>query len=114
MWNALTEALGKCLVICHADGKVPNILGNGIAKLIDNCDVVCIEDYDKGVVTQPLVGKVIREAGKKNRKVLVDPARLTDFARYRGADVVTPNRDELSIVTGRRIESLDAVATAAP
>jgi D-beta-D-heptose 7-phosphate kinase/D-beta-D-heptose 1-phosphate adenosyltransferase len=45
--------------------------------------------------------------------VLVDPARLTDYARYRGVDLLTPNRDEISIVTGRRFDSLDALAGAA-
>jgi len=44
---------------------------------------------------------------------LVDPARLRDYGRYRGADVLTPNRDELSIVAGRKFHSLDDVGEAA-
>jgi D-beta-D-heptose 7-phosphate kinase/D-beta-D-heptose 1-phosphate adenosyltransferase len=81
--------------------------------LIAKADVVCIEDYAKSVVTEPLVQAVIHEARRRDRPVLVDPARLLDYRPYRGATVVTPNRDELSIVVGRRLETLDALADAA-
>jgi D-beta-D-heptose 7-phosphate kinase/D-beta-D-heptose 1-phosphate adenosyltransferase len=56
---------------------------------------------------------VVREAKRHGRRVLVDPARLRDYGRYRGADVITPNRDELSVAAGHRLDSLDAVALAA-
>lgn len=81
-------------------------------ELIAKSDVVCIEDYGKGVVSEALAQAVIETAGKRGVPVLVDPARLSDYALYRGATVVTPNRDELSIVTGRRLESLDEIAEA--
>jgi D-beta-D-heptose 7-phosphate kinase/D-beta-D-heptose 1-phosphate adenosyltransferase len=38
---------------------------------------------------------------------------LRDYGRYRGADVVTPNREELCTVVGRRLESLETLAQAA-
>jgi D-beta-D-heptose 7-phosphate kinase/D-beta-D-heptose 1-phosphate adenosyltransferase len=82
-------------------------------EYVSNSDVVCIEDYDKGVVTEALVNAIVREASRTDRPVLVDPARLTNYGRYRGATVVTPNREELSIVAGLRLESLDTLATAA-
>lgn len=77
------------------------------------CDVVCIEDYDKGVASEPLVQAMVREAKRHGRPVLVDPARLDNYSRYRGADIVTPNRDELSIVTQRLCNSIEAVSAAA-
>lgn len=82
-------------------------------RRIAECDVICIEDYDKGVVGESLVRAIVEEARRRNRPVLVDPARLTDYTRYRGATILTPNRDELSIAIGRRLESLEAVAEAA-
>lgn len=81
--------------------------------LVAEVDVVCLEDYDKGVLTDALAQAVITEAKRSSRPVLVDPARLSDYARYRGADILTPNRDELSIAVGRRFTDLDDVATAA-
>ena len=82
-------------------------------RLMSQVDVVCIEDYDKGVITQSLVQAIVKQAKVKNLTVLVDPARLQDYRRYRGATILTPNRDELSIVSGRRLPSLDDVAEAA-
>ena len=83
------------------------------SRRIAPCDVVCIEDYDKGVVSERLVQAVVREAQRLGKPVLVDPARLNDYSRYRGADIVTPNRDELSIVTQRPCDSVEAVSAAA-
>jgi D-beta-D-heptose 7-phosphate kinase/D-beta-D-heptose 1-phosphate adenosyltransferase len=75
--------------------------------------VVCIEDYDKGVVSDSLVEQVIQCAKRHGKPVLVDPARLKDYRRYRGADILTPNRDELSIVAGRWFDSLEGIGPAA-
>lgn len=79
---------------------------------VARADAVCIEDYDKGVITEVVVREVLKEAKRHRRPVLVDPARLKDYSRYRGVDILTPNRDELSIATGRRLGSLDDVAAA--
>lgn len=71
-----------------------------IARAVPEVDVVCIEDYDKGVCTEGLcqgVTKMCRAAGKP---VFVDPARLHDYAKYRGATVITPNRTEAEVATG--------------
>ena len=81
--------------------------------LMSQADVVCIEDYDKGVITESLVKAIVKLADSQKLPVLVDPARLQDYRRYRGATILTPNRDELSIVSGRRLPSLDDVAEAA-
>ena len=80
---------------------------------IASADVICIEDYDKGVVTAPLVQRIVEQAKRYGTPVLVDPARLKSYERYRGADVITPNREELSIAAGQRLETLADVANAA-
>lgn len=91
-----------------------------ITKLIDRAcnlmsdvDVVCIEDYNKGVITEALVQAIVEKAADKKLPVLVDPARLNNYDRYRGATMLTPNREELSLVAGQRFQSLDDVASAA-
>lgn len=80
---------------------------------VDRADVVCIEDYDKGVVTRTLVEAVLEVAQKNGKPVLVDPARLTCYDRYAGADVLTPNREELSIATHKTLSTVEEVADAA-
>ena len=82
-------------------------------KNLSGCDVVCIEDYDKGVVSTESAQAVIEAARKAGVPVLVDPARLKSYERYAGATMVTPNRDELAIVSGRSTNSIDAVSEAA-
>jgi len=79
---------------------------------IADADVICIEDYDKGLIGERLVRAILEEAHRQRRRVLIDPARLNSYDRYRGADVLTPNRDELSMASGRPCDSIDAAAAA--
>lgn len=57
-------------------------------------DVVCIEDYGKGACTHELCQGVIALARARRVPVLVDPAPTTDYAKYKGASTITPNRSE--------------------
>jgi D-glycero-beta-D-manno-heptose-7-phosphate kinase len=60
-------------------------------------NVVLFSDYGKGGLTHiPAMIEAARGAG---RAVLVDP-KGSDYARYRGATVITPNRNELAQVVG--------------
>ncbi|MEL7472066.1 MAG: D-glycero-beta-D-manno-heptose 1-phosphate adenylyltransferase [Planctomycetota bacterium] len=63
-------------------------------------DVVCIEDYNKGVCSEDVCQRVIEAARRLGKPVLVDPASLDDYARYRGATAITPNRTEAERATG--------------
>jgi len=71
-------------------------------RLVAHADVVCIEDYNKGVCTEEVCQGVIRAARDAGKPVLVDPARLSDYRKYRGASVITPNRTEAETATGLR------------
>jgi rfaE bifunctional protein kinase chain/domain len=66
------------------------------AALAD-CDVVLLSDYGKGGLAH--IVTMIREARKAGRRVLVDP-KGDDYARYKGASVITPNLAELREVVG--------------
>jgi rfaE bifunctional protein kinase chain/domain len=61
-------------------------------------DVVILSDYGKGGLAH--VEDMIRRAREAGKTVLVDP-KGDDYARYRGASVLTPNRAELREVVGR-------------
>jgi rfaE bifunctional protein kinase chain/domain len=61
-------------------------------------DAVLFSDYGKGGLAHiPAMIASARQAGKV---VLVDP-KGSDYNRYRGASVITPNRAELQDVVGR-------------
>jgi len=64
---------------------------------LGDCDVVLLSDYGKGGLEH--IGVMIREARKAGKLVLVDP-KGDDYARYRGASVLTPNLAELRVVVG--------------
>ena len=65
--------------------------------LLANHDVVLFSDYGKGGLAHiPYMIELARQAGKP---VLVDP-KGSDWARYSGATVITPNRAELEQVVG--------------
>jgi rfaE bifunctional protein kinase chain/domain len=60
-------------------------------------DAVLFSDYGKGGLTHiPRMIELARAAGKR---VLVDP-KGSDYSRYAGATLITPNRAELSQVIG--------------
>lgn len=63
-------------------------------------DAVLISDYAKGVCVPELLAGVMAAARRHGLPVIVDPARRSDYARYRGASVVKPNRVEAELATG--------------
>ncbi|MDW5375949.1 bifunctional D-glycero-beta-D-manno-heptose-7-phosphate kinase/D-glycero-beta-D-manno-heptose 1-phosphate adenylyltransferase HldE [Halomonas sp. HP20-15] len=72
------------------------MLGRVEAALPDS-DLVILSDYGKGTLgrVEELIA-LIRASGKR---VLVDP-KGSDFRRYRGASVITPNLGEFEAVVG--------------
>ena len=66
-------------------------------RVLPEHDAVLFSDYGKGGLTHiPRMISLARAAGKP---VLVDP-KGTDYGRYAGATVITPNRAELAQVIG--------------
>jgi D-beta-D-heptose 7-phosphate kinase/D-beta-D-heptose 1-phosphate adenosyltransferase len=78
-------------------------------KELAGADVCILSDYAKGSLGQ--VGKLIAACRKLNIPVLVDP-KGTDFSRYRGATVLTPNRAEFEAVAGQPADDADLIARA--
>ena len=62
-------------------------------------DIVLLSDYNKGVLTPRVTQRLITAARKHNILVLVDP-KGSDYSKYRGATLVTPNKKEASELTG--------------
>lgn len=60
-------------------------------------DAVLFSDYGKGGLTH--ITRMIESARAAGKPVLVDP-KGSDYARYAGATVITPNRGELAQVVG--------------
>jgi D-glycero-beta-D-manno-heptose-7-phosphate kinase len=67
-------------------------------RLLGEADVVVMSDYGKGGLTH--IATMIERARATGRRVLIDP-KGEDWAKYRGATLITPNRGELRQVIGR-------------
>ncbi|HKQ48990.1 MAG TPA: D-glycero-beta-D-manno-heptose 1-phosphate adenylyltransferase [Phycisphaerae bacterium] len=95
------------------DDTTADLLLARLEERLTGCGAVCIEDYHKGVITPKTAQAVIAAAKKRKLPVLVDPANLTDYSRYSGATIVTPNRTETEKLIGARLRSVAAVKGAA-
>jgi len=68
------------------------------ASMLAESNVVILSDYGKGGLTH--IGRMIEMARQTGKPVLVDP-KGDDYERYRGATILTPNRNEFREVAGR-------------
>jgi len=82
-------------------------------RKISNVDIVCLQDYNKGLLESRFCGALIKLAKSAGKRVLVDPAPKADFAKYIHASAITPNRLEASIASGVEIKTVADAAKAA-
>ena len=80
--------------------KVADALIAAAKKALRGADALCIEDYNKGLLAPELCERLIALAKKMGVPVMVDPALITDYSKYRGATAITPNRFEAALATG--------------
>ena len=85
--------------------QVADVLAEHLERALAWCDIVCVEDYNKGLLGGGFCRQVIASAKQAGKRVVVDPALITDYGRYAGAWLVKPNRRELGLATGLAINS---------
>ncbi len=94
-------------IISADEEKLIAALENFIAT--ENPDVIVLEDYNKGVLTANVIGKIISLCKKNNIITTVDPKRKNFFA-YKGVDVFKPNlkevKDGLNLLTDEVNENI--------
>ena len=78
-------------------------------RLVDEVDAVVLSDYGKGGLAH--VARMIAVAKAHGKPVLVDP-KGSDYERYRGATLLTPNRSEFREVAGAWSSEADFVRRA--
>jgi D-beta-D-heptose 7-phosphate kinase/D-beta-D-heptose 1-phosphate adenosyltransferase len=95
-----------------ASGDIEQKLIDAILPLLPRADIVLLSDYAKGVLTTRVIRNVIDAARKLNKPVIVDP-KSANFAIYRGATMLTPNRKEFAEATRSRADTDECIADAA-
>lgn len=67
------------------------------SELVSQYDAIILSDYSKGVLNE--VAQMISAARAADKPVLIDP-KGSDFGKYAGATLLTPNRAELREAAG--------------
>jgi len=75
-----------------------------VHKHIDDFDVVVISDYAKGVIDPELLALLAELRRERQFLYLIDPKRR-NFAHYRGASLVKPNKAEAGLAAGIEIRN---------
>ncbi len=105
----LTAAGHQIVRIDHEDVVDPD--AHGVATAVaaverflahDGPRVVLLSDYAKGALSDELAAAVVQRAQAAGVPVVVDPKPATP-TRYRGADVIKPNRVEAEQLIGREL-----------
>lgn len=115
-----TRILGQRQQIARLDredttaisAEIEQLLVACTLKAIDDCDLLVLSDYGKGVLSDTVLRAALDRARARGKIAIVDPKRR-DLAVYRGASLITPNRAELTIATGERCDTDEEVTNAA-
>jgi D-beta-D-heptose 7-phosphate kinase/D-beta-D-heptose 1-phosphate adenosyltransferase len=83
-----------------------------IRSVLPSLKAVVLSDYHKGFLTPSLCQAIIQDAKKLSIPVLIDP-KGTDFSFYKGATLITPNRQELALALGTPLLTLEEVVEGA-
>ena len=75
--------------------KVENQFYNLIEKLTHNIDAIILQDYNKGVLTETIIEKIISLANSKNIPTVVDPKKQ-NFLSYKQCTLFKPNLKEIN------------------
>lgn len=87
------------------DWEMSEAIESGIAddllkKMADKSFAsILISDYGKGLLTKDFLKKLVELGRNKSIPVLIDP-KGTDFSKYEGASLITPNRSEACMALG--------------
>lgn len=75
----------------------PSSLLASFEKALSHCGAVVLSDYGKGTLS--CIEELIHLAKAAGKPVLIDP-KGSDFSKYRGASLITPNEAEFRAVAG--------------
>lgn len=79
-----------------------------IEKHVPLANIILISDYGKGLITPELLSTLIDTAGRHARATIVDP-KGSDFKKYSGVTLITPNKKEAAVASGTDIVDEDSL-----
>ncbi len=91
--------------VAPISAETVDLLLAGVARCMDEIDLVLVSDYDKGVCKSDMFPRLIELARAAGVPVVADPVKDADYRRYAGCTCITPNRAEAGRALGIRITS---------
>lgn len=84
------------------EGKTLEKVMQAMQEGLKETKVAVISDYAKGVITPELCRELISTARDTGKIVIVDP-KGTDYSKYKGATIISPNQSEAELATRLKI-----------
>jgi len=72
---------------------------SALERFINRVDIIIVSDYGKGIITPATLKNIFSLASKYKKKVVIDP-KVGHFKDYRGATILTPNKNEARVALG--------------
>ena len=94
------------------EGETREAVLSAVDLGVADCDVVILSDYGKGVLSRDVISEIVSRARAAGKPVIVDP-KGDDYSVYRGAGLLTPNRNELAQATRMPTRTDDDIVAAA-
>ncbi len=85
-----------------------NELIDSVQKLAPKVDVILISDHGNGLLSESVLASIFSIARKHSKITILDPCG-TDYKKYNGATIITPNVKEVSLVTGIEIVGKNSI-----
>lgn len=115
-WPTITktrvQSRGQQLIRLDREEASPSgsdALTRTLGRHLDNASAVVLSDYGKGGLAD--VAAMIAACREAHTPVFIDP-KGTDFAKYRGATLITPNQGEFEAVAGPCASDEELIARA--
>ncbi|MFO1052974.1 MAG: D-glycero-beta-D-manno-heptose 1-phosphate adenylyltransferase [Planctomycetota bacterium] len=107
-----TRYVSRTQQVLRVDEERRHNLSGGSREAVLTClrqrpfpyQAILLSDYGKGVLDRGVIEEAVLAARSVNGIVVVDP-KGSDYSKYRGVDLLTPNREEAEAATGIRIAS---------
>ena len=109
--NILIILFFKVNPFCFSQEYSVEILGISVAEIkqtLNKYNTVIISDYKKGMLNRKIIREIIKICNKNKIKTLVDP-KDKDFSIYSGAQIITPNQNELPKTINTELNSITSI-----
>ena len=93
------------------DDSIASQVTANIKQRISNYDIVLVSDYNKGLLSNTLLENIFEICCNAGVKTIVDP-KGSDFSKYKGVNIIKPNKKEAIIASGIMITDEESLLVA--